>query len=479
VLKSSLGLLVSTWLFVAVLIAIVPVRFGALSPETLILVIGSIALYAVGHSVVGVLRPVGQLVAQGRAAENLNRLKHIVLVLSALGTLSSVLFFFDLLVIQGISYDVDVTFARTQIRENLAERGSVATGGFVKQLALLFSGCPAVAALIAFVRPTQLSLSVRAFALSSVIFACFAHASTGTRNAIGIILLFLFSGVWLTGLAGFRQRAVSNNYGPSLNRSRTATALLLVCGFVGAILFSGSIFVQRHSISGQGALRAVEDFERVYLVEVDAPMVSILTDAPEAVATVATVAFYFAVYLTHGLFELDRLLLQVTPVGGPYFGRLNLHYFTALAFKLGFVSEQTVLYPFEAPERQGYYSTLFGTLYLDFGYFGALLVSFSAGAVAGWFWRRARYRQTLPSQLANAFMGAAALYSPFFSIIILGSGVGLMILLTIAATGFMARVDIVAARQQLRRGYRLHTEMPATQTARVQTSHALKHGTAD
>jgi oligosaccharide repeat unit polymerase len=186
---------------------------------------------------------------------------------------------------------------------------------------------------------------------------------------------------------------------------------------VALVIYSGYIFAQRRAISNLddsfGALE--ERFETIYAATIT-PAIGDAVDegrvAPSTAVNLAMTYFYF----THEIPMLDRTLRAER--FGPFLGQYQFYLPAAAVWRLfpGLSSERRMITEAQAANTYGWFSSAWGSMYLDFGVAGALFMIAVCGWISEQVFQRVRRRGSLSAQLGLCYTYCGILASPVLSI---------------------------------------------------------------
>jgi hypothetical protein len=121
-------------------------------------------------------------------------------------------------------------------------------------------------------------------------------------------------------------------------------------------------------------------------------------------------------YLTHSLSNLDKIVLYEAQIG-PYYGEYQFslvatvleRIFPSLSLNADITRDSL------ATGTYGSFPTAWAGMYLDFGWFGAVIAIFLCGWISGRVYRRALKRQDVGAQLIMCYVIGGILLSPLIS----------------------------------------------------------------
>lgn len=219
--------------------------------------------------------------------------------------------------------------------------------------------------------------------------------ASGGRWGFLLSFLFVFLVFWT-----FRRR-----HKLRLGRLYTwfwVLGILVVCFTV--VLF-GTIFIEREAFRERDFLESIDNMEASFFVQVA------WTATEES--PLRLVYYLFLLYLTHPMNEVARLIDQV-PQLEPFWGSYNFRLPVLLLARFG-LSDFTPA-ALQAIVRVGTYFGLPGSLFLDFGYYGAILASLVVGVLAGYAFLRAMRREEVVWVLISLYGALVLFVSPIISL---------------------------------------------------------------
>ncbi|WP_341226354.1 O-antigen polymerase [uncultured Arcticibacterium sp.] len=274
---------------------------------------------------------------------------------------------------------------------------------FFGMISSLLFGFPVLAGLLAVFYSKVLSSKTLLVLNGMFIIGAMSSFMTGGRfTAFTFILMYLFA------------RAI----GPMKLKRKAKYLLMIGVGIF--ILISGQIFLDR--IGDAGDISAV-----AYLLKLCSPKPfteTLLNISPNLV----TLTIYFEYYVAHGVNQLDVLLNAPDPQHFPYWGAYQLKTFVIMFNKLGFdiINSTEITAEIINP---GVYFTEIGAMYLDFGSFFSVIVTFIFGVVLGIVWKRYLVLKTL---------------SDFFISIIFLSLISVSSIVSLVGAGYFSAIIVSA-----------------------------------
>lgn len=198
---------------------------------------------------------------------------------------------------------------------------------------------------------------------------------------------------------------------------RVVGRVFIVVCFGLFLTYYNYIFVERRLYSGVTAYSEfLQRFDLAYGAT-PSPVLGAIIDSgwisPDVVMSVAHTSLYF----THELPTLDRTLTYDGPLG-PYLGQYQFYLISVLLERavpsLSFA--EAIRVDAQGLDVYGWFSTAWGSMYLDFGWWGALLATFVCGAVSARVYRAALRTRDVAQELVMCYVVAAILVSPTISV---------------------------------------------------------------
>ena len=214
--------------------------------------------------------------------------------------------------------------------------------------------------------------------------------------------------------------------------------LVVVVGLVALVAYSGYIFAQRRALSTvvDSFVALEERFETIYEATIR-PGIGDAVDAglvPAAAATNFAMTYF---YFTHEIPMLDRTLRAER--FGPYFGQYQFYLPATAVWRMspGLSTERRMITEAQRANTYGWFSSAWGSMYLDFGWTGALLMVALCGWVSEQLVRRVRRRGSVGAQLGLCYVYCGILASPVLSIFTIS--VSALFLAAILAAVYLVR----------------------------------------
>ena len=380
------------WTIVFILRALGPINYQPISASFLLflfifLILGA-AGYIFGFSGIGS----GRKRAARYERNNLDFEFKLVLFLSLMYT---ALTFADFFVLKGGTLST-ITLVREE--DNLVGSRMSLLGGLIA----ITSAAPFV--LLCKIRHERI-ISNQPIGVFIIFFAIIGIATSflsGGRNGflIGIVVYFV-QGLQLKKGLEFKLQKKNN-------KVRLFISIVILLG----ILFSFYLFVNRELNQGVDVNQLLSVFAVKWSVQID----EIQTDNI-FFGSIYAATTIFVFYLTHALNFIDQYFIEgVSPsLMGAYNFPIPSKIIDVLSgSNISSSTSGDLLVP-------GVYLTLPGSLYIDYGYFGATVFGFLIGAATGFAYRLSMRKAFLQLQLAS-FMICFWLLAPLYSVIGISNG---------------------------------------------------------
>jgi hypothetical protein len=350
-------------------------------------------------AILGVLAGIGYLagVEYGRvsarsarsfAPRSLERATNFLSIVSLLGSCYLIL---DFVYVRGYGWSTDVNLIRT-----LEVSGDAQAGGAISGIGRLMA--PAVSAawsiyLIhrkAFRRQTALLM-----AAALIVHLYFETKFTGGRFFLFIIIL---------------QFLLYTRYFSDRKKLSFRSLALRAAVIVAFVFFVGSVFVSRASVSGQVLTLIFEASLTGHPAQMSPYLYAVLDTN---LGTVYFAVAYIWMYLTQGIGQFFVLLdAETLPAA---YGFFQFPQMAQIASRLtGFDLGYDV---FRNLENPGTYNTLFGAIYIDFGYGGLVLQTLLFFGMTGAAIARLTRGQIGPLSISASMLMAAAVLSPCVNVL--------------------------------------------------------------
>lgn len=287
---------------------------------------------------------------------NVQKFYKFILVTSAIYFVLTGIKYMQLFISYGVSLSL---FGITQLRMLLNNPAYIRGGNMVGVLASIFSGFPLLSIpFYTLFRPRFPANKQVALLLISFFYLGTTYLTGGRNGAMITLLIIAFSYLVVRQTFG-KKRIV-------LSRSMKSIMAVLLVG----VFFSFSkIFIDRAELTMGTLWDYITYFIESHFYELR-PYARVLLDNEWTYRHYFPIMFFHE-YIVHSLNELD-VLLHTTLDNFPYWGGYEFHTFTLFLNKLGAdftnIEQITAVLP-----RPGRYLSLFGGLYLDFGYIGLVL----------------------------------------------------------------------------------------------------------
>jgi hypothetical protein len=273
---------------------------------------------------------------------------------------------------------------------------------------VLFSHCLLIAVGILMARSSKLTAGQAQLSLCALLFLTLLQIAMGGRTGATFLLGYLGAIAAVRTSQG--QRAFPQMPRVTKHQFVVTTAML--------VIFFGYVFVKREEYRDRVRSETFSNIESQMYVEVEDKVFQ---------GDVGAAGVLFLAYTTHAWNQLDELLHDpVCP--GPYYGAVTFSLAWVALEKFG-LHVDTINEVKHEIVASGKYYGLFGSLYLDYGYSGAVIVWFLFGTMTALVWRRAVATGTIASTLIAAYF---VLTLTFASIMpVTGAANGMSILLAI------------------------------------------------
>ncbi len=198
---------------------------------------------------------------------------------------------------------------------------------------------------------------------------------------------------------------------------RVVGRVFIVVFFGLFLTYYNYIFVERRLYSGVTAYSEfLQRFDLAYGAT-PSPVLGAIIDSgwvsPDVIMSIAHTSLYF----THELPILDRTLTYDRSLG-PYFGQYQFYLISVLLERtvpsLSFA--ELIRVEAQGLDVYGWFSTAWGCMYLDFGFWGALVATFICGAICGRVYRAGLRTGDVASELVMCYVVAGILVSPTISV---------------------------------------------------------------
>jgi hypothetical protein len=246
----------------------------------------------------------------------------------------------------------------------------------------------------------------------------------GGRTAITLILI-----VYLTSLA-LSGRLDRPKMSWSLLRRVSLAALVSGVFFY----YSLALLVGRLEVFGLTVVPALDYMEAAHHLALSGPVIE-LASTSQFVGAVVYTAISLVHYFVHGYYQFF-LLFDTFEFQNMTYGAAQFYPFVKMLNVMGF-NAVTSVHLLEIVEEPGVYTTFFGPVYMDFGYFG-----FAYCFVLGFFCELSWYRARMGSLfhfMVYPFLASVLFHSSFLNMI--QSGMGLYLLVALIAAGYILKLS--------------------------------------
>lgn len=244
---------------------------------------------------------------------------------------------------------------------------------------------------------------------------------TGGRNGffISIVFVFLYLSLFVD------KRMLARSISPALSK-------IVFTLFIIAFVFSMRIFVERFEIGGLGPRGMIEHLIKDYNVYVDIP------DYNEFFLAVYAAFVYLVFYISHAVEYLNHYFIaDYSPMlSGVYNFPVLARLFDMIIG--GGVYESGL----DDLLLKGVYLTFPGSLYVDFGMIGSLVMFMLVGIFTGYLANSLPKLASL-GRIITAYLATLLIFSPFYSVLGIANGVSfLFIIFIFLITSLRLRDDI-------------------------------------
>jgi hypothetical protein len=254
----------------------------------------------------------------------------------------------------------------------------------------------------------RLALPWRAVAYATLALFVVYFALRGGRTAITLMLLMFLTGLALSGR--LRTRGLRTG----LNKKLIVLGIVLLVFFV----YSMSLLTERLEIMGFTATVGLEYLESYHHVIVSDAIWD-LAEGSGWLAAAAYTAVSLTHYVIHGYYQFF-LLIQTFDTANLTWGATQFYPLFKFFGVLGFDTISAAQL-FNIVEEPGVYSTFFGPVYMDFGYWG-FLYCFLLGVICQLSWRKAQAHDPFHLML-YPYCASVLFHSSFLNMIRGGMGV--------------------------------------------------------
>lgn len=248
----------------------------------------------------------------------------------------------------------------------------------------------------------------------------------GGRTALTLILVMYLAAMALSGRLGHLRISKSQV-------KKISLGLLLAFGF-----FFYSLFLLSNRLESMGFTleSGLEYMQTAHHFTVNESLMEIASEGEFAAALVYT---YVSLthYFIHGYYQFALLvssfdLSNMTLGAGQYYPVFK--FFGVLGYETTTAADLTGML-----EEPGVYSTFFGPVYMDFGYWG-FLYCFVLGLLSQWSWIGARNRSGF-HYMFYPYVAAVLAHSSFLNMI--QSGMGLYFLVAMVLAGLIVKISMI------------------------------------
>jgi oligosaccharide repeat unit polymerase len=340
--------------------------------------------------------------------------KHVYFVMNLfifLSIISLALFFY---IKSNIGWSVSgITEARYDNMYNVSRDKS----SFNAIISLAISGFPV--ALMVFSYWYKDIISKVKYKTSAVLYLIYILTTmlSGGRNGAFISLLIILV-MRIYTVSHFNKL----NYKKNISIKIKYTAVIVVT----LVVFS-TITLERQLLSGREVLDFVPYLESYYDISFNTGLVQFIDNSPFSTIYALILRLYY--YAFHSLGQFD-VILNAQLESSPYYGALTFYAPVKLLNILGFdiITIEQILLQLPNP---GTYSTLFGSMYLDFGFIGSLMILMFLTVVYSKNYVKYYYHKKFINFLALIPLTLIFILSPIYSFIELGGVISILIAFTL------------------------------------------------
>lgn len=344
------------------------------------------------------------------------KLNRFIVITAFVGLIGSFLLAADLLFLRGIDYSQGLSAARDLMNQRVLEQGGIPAGRGLSIVGRILSGFLPVAGMMVVFRSQFLPTSTSLLVLIMLLFQCLCELLSGGRNSIFIILVFLSMGI-LTKASTYN--------GDIWKSSKLFWYIKKIFPWLLSIFFIYAIyvFIEREALRGRAIIESYEHLQNAFLLDFSFNLDSLIyAQENPMLSSISLALVYLAIYIVHGLNELNLLCSQLLEPDF-WYGFYNLFLPTLLLQKLGFVSSDLVAKIPNSIERTGVYLTALGSLYIDFGYNFSFAIFTLFGFCTGFAWKGLKiFQDNLALELICSYLLLTISISPFYLSISTGNG---------------------------------------------------------
>ena len=291
----------------------------------------------------------------------------------------------------------------TQARFNSI--GSEIEGSFSGIIKHFTLGFPVVIAVISIIYREFLSKNKKRISSCIFIISILFGFIDGGRNPAFISLAMLFFAYLLS-----RSKQIIVG-----NKLLIRTKLLLFVGILLVFTIFITFFIERADLRGRDAYSEIDNIaygfgEGGWVTEVNNPT------PPLQIYTM------FNFYITHAINEVN---FAIERKDGPFYGALSFYLPAALLRKFG-VEIPNINTLVSSLNKQGAYLGLQGSMYLDFGYYGAILIYGLIGTLSGFLYKKIKTGINPTTDLVGVWVLVMIALSYFYPIFSVGNGFSIL-----------------------------------------------------
>ena len=300
------------------------------------------------------------------------------------------------------SYGLDLSFQSAINLREQTQTNYVMGNNIYGVLSNVFSGFPIIIIIFFFKFRSQLTKNRKRLILLILLIYVYTLFLSGGRN--GVFLLIIISYF----LYSIFKKLKRNQFYTLNSRQK----LYIYATFIFIFYLFGKIALDRAGTNG--VLNS-------YISYLESTNSNELRDYSKELLYNSDIQFfYYPFYQFHDYFVQSFYQFEVTlnnlPLNAPYYGQYNFSSFFLLFNKIGF-NITTVSSILNEIVNPGTYFTLFGALFLDFGFFGMFISVFVIYFLTGYFLKRFYQKQKFLSLVWFIYFYVIIIMSPVYSVI--------------------------------------------------------------
>ena len=300
------------------------------------------------------------------------------------------------------SYGLDINFNSAINLRELTQTNYVSGNNIYGVLSNIFSGFPIVFIIFFFKFRDQLTNKKKRLIFLISLINVYTLFLSGGRNGVFLLLIMVYFLYYI-----FKK--IKRN---QLYKLTSKQKIYVFTTFIFIFYLFGKIALDRASING---------IFNTYISYLESTSINELRDySKNLLYNSDTQLFYYPFYQFHDYFIHSFYEFEVTlnnlPLTAPYYGQYNFSSFFLLFNKIGFdfTTVSSILNEIVNPGR---YFTLFGALFLDFGFFGMFISVFFIYFLTGYFLKRFYQKQKFISLVWFIYFYIIIIMSPVYSVI--------------------------------------------------------------